>query len=187
MSAKKSKLLRCHTDFLFVAQQAYLNNRMPRGLFEACNGNKYLVVQDSDEKYAIILSHAHRPAFTHCDIKRRPLEYGTWWGRSRLRLTNAVKGRGEAAPGILKIEDSWVLLSCFDSRGSLQWCPIGWGAGNAAEGMKFDGWGLEAEEVDYDFFHRLPNGECGGGELCIDVSPECPWFMNVELDIETDD
>ena len=187
MSEKKPKALHCHSDFLFVAQQAYLNNRMPRGLFEACNGNRYLIVQCDLKKYVVVLAHAYHSAFAYCKLKRRPLEYGTWWGRARLRLTHAVDGDAADAPGIILIEGGWVLICCADLQGSLHWCPIGWNAGEAKEGMKFDGWKLEAEDVEYDFFNRLPNGACGGGELCIDIPPESAEFIDIEIDLKADD
>ncbi len=47
-----------------IGADVYLDRDIGLGLFEACNGNKYLITNVCGAKVALALQHRHVPAFT---------------------------------------------------------------------------------------------------------------------------
>lgn len=163
MGAKKHKRSRAiqvpATPRLSVGQDTYLDKSIEHGLFEACNGNKYLVTRDNGIKFAVALSHRHLPAFTCQPLTRQPLEYGQWWGPCRLRLTRAWPHGSRTEPGVVGFFENLACLDCRPIDGVSSSITIGRIFSDDYCMRDFDGWALEPIEINYPFFERLPREE----------------------------
>jgi hypothetical protein len=146
---------------MILGQEAYLNRDTQCGLFEASNGNRYLVTWDYDIKIAIALSHRHLPAFTGQGLAHQPLEHGQWWGPARLRLTHpVVGGYFRKRPGVIGFEENFGHVWCRSGRRGGIATSLGYvHAKGLRDTRHFKGWSLEPLEIQYPFFVRFPNGE----------------------------
>lgn len=163
MSTKKDKRAASKargTRSLPVGNDTYLNRHTEHGLFEACNGNKYLITEDCGINIAVALSHRHLLPFTCQPLGLQPLEYGQWWGPCRLRLTHAVPRRDARMKlGTLGLMGPYATIDCRSAGGGTHGVPIG-AIGAAPYGFRdFDAWALEPIELHYPFFERLRPGK----------------------------
>jgi hypothetical protein len=76
MAYRKSSDIRTQHGRSNFGFDTYLNRDADYGLFEACNGNKYVVTQDFNLKIAVVLTHCHVPPFTYKVLGQQPIEYG---------------------------------------------------------------------------------------------------------------
>lgn len=188
MRTKKHKRARTSKEmvirFMSIGESTYLDADIVRGLFKACNGNRYVVVHNSGHKFAVAVRHSFLPQFSIRRLSNKRLEYGTWWGRPLLRLTHAaVRDPSADDAGIISLRDEYAYLRCHSEEGRLDWVPIGW-VGPKADGYCFDAWALDAPDLYFPFVERQRNGDICLGELELDVPPNDPNVLDVEFDYD---
>lgn len=157
LHSKKAKLIYC--------EDAYLNVYTPPGLFEAVNGNKYLITEnniiddESGVKAAIALVHRHLPPFTWQALDQQPLESGTWHGRYQIRLLNALAEECDMHfPGVISTGDRHASIQCRHLDGRVQMINIGYVGRDGFEFRDFDGWAVESPNLRDAFFKQSPEG-----------------------------
>jgi len=141
----------------WAGQDAYLDRDIGYGLFQACNGSKYLITADLGVKIAIALSHRFLPAFTFVPLSHQALDYGEWWGSCRLSLTHPAPRGSRTAPGRIGIIEHYASMDCCSETGRAQAIALGAIGSDAHHWREFDGWAFEPAEVSHPFFERLPS------------------------------
>jgi hypothetical protein len=127
--------------------QMYLEDGTPHGLFEACNGNRYIVTEDLGP-VAIALRHRFLPPFTWEYLDEQLLEYGRWLGPYRLLVKEFASRQGRL--GTIKIERGNASLTCPGHTGHLQ--PIHIGLFKTKGRQFFAGWEIECLATKSTFF-----------------------------------
>lgn len=185
MTIKKQR----KTDIIYfhsTGMETYLNTRIWRGLFEACNGHRYLIVQRPERMIAITLRHTYLPAFSYQTLHKQPLEYGQWWGAASLRLTHGAKGRvPRNTTGLITVKDDYVFLSCHGEDGKVEWVHIAFAVWrDECERFAYcDGWVLDSPSAGGAvFLNRSPGGRCEVPPLQLDVPPESHGLIDIQLD-----
>lgn len=137
-----------------VGDNTYLDADIPCGLFEACNGHRYLIARDNDFKFAVALTNRNLPTFTWQRLGSQPLEYGRWRGPCRLRLTHALAMDSSKTLGTVGIGDGSATLLCRTGKHRKNWMPLGLVGRAGYEFCDYDGWILEAISSGQPFFER---------------------------------
>lgn len=63
-----------------------LNASTPPGLFEADNGERFIVSDDIEAMIAIVLRHHKLPTHTWLTLGNQSATVGRWWGPYRIEL-----------------------------------------------------------------------------------------------------
>lgn len=149
--------------------EGYLNEFTPNGLFEASNGNKYVITSSEgiDEnssliliKYAIALVHRHLRPFTVQILGEQALEHGYWYGSFLIRLASALPEECALGfSGVISLGDKHASIQCQDLRQNYQMVSLGRVGPKGFEFRDFDGWAIEpTTRVGGPFFEKPPNG-----------------------------
>jgi hypothetical protein len=156
---------------LSVGQHTFLDAGVPNGLFEADNGNRYLITHDDggyvDRKFAIVLQHFNLQRFSTLELTDQKLESGTWRGPYRLRLYHSFRGEAPVTePGYVGVCVSGeVVLRCCGKKSHPDTLAIGnvgqKNGGRVCSSSKndwcdFDGWAIEPSDAANSFFNRAP-------------------------------
>jgi hypothetical protein len=154
----KSRLRDPSNRFMSVGEYAYLDGEIDVGLFEACNGDRYLIVQTSAVfRVAISLSHGSRGAFRWTALEDRPIQYGRWWGPWQLTLNHAFPEQKEDRRGIITCSDGELTMECRGRGGAMESIFLGPSRG-ASNSFAFDAWSIHAKKVEFPFLEHFPDG-----------------------------
>jgi hypothetical protein len=137
----------------WTGEEMYLNRDTPNGVFEACNGNKYIITTWQDLPTLIALGHRHLEPFTWDGLGKWPMEFGKWWGPYQLILTHSTTSKLEK-PGIINVGESAVTMHCPDGEGGENWVDLSDIRPDADPG-RFDGWSVQLHWGFGIFFSRL--------------------------------
>lgn len=150
---------RCLGENLSFGDTIYLDADTPCGLFEACNGNKYIITEDFSTKIAIALVHRHLPPFTWQGLHQQPLEYGYWYGPYRIRLIHALRGKlTNRRPGTIAVGDRHASVECGYVGQKSALISLGYVGAKGFDFRDFDGWLVEPTAVGEPFFQQMPRG-----------------------------
>ena len=155
-------------------QQTTLDAGTPNGLFEADNGNLYLVTHEDDDnidhKFAIVLRHYNLQRFTSLMLTAQSLEWGTLHGAYQLRLTHSLHGEAPyfEAGDICVDREDFLFLSCWGKKHHPRRITIGHIGrklgtqicdASKCAWCDFDGWKLFPAENTHSVSKRAPTGQ----------------------------
>ena len=110
----------------------------PSGLFKGVRGNKYIVSDDGEGSFAIVLQHDSLAPFSWLRLKDRVLDSGTWIGPYQLCIDKPGSPNDDDAdadaqclgsedlPGWLGVGDRTAILNCRIGKDETIWMPLGY-------------------------------------------------------------
>lgn len=136
---------------LGVGVELPLDRDTPRGLFHAQSGNRYVVCDDLDQRFAIVLEHATTKPFTLIPLGRDEVDRGRCLGTGIIRLQKAYRDTTLRSEGFISIYDHVAKIYVSNGRGGKAWVEFSWSREQHPEGW-FNGWQLD---VGREIFFQL--------------------------------
>lgn len=184
MTIKKTSNCETHLKrYLFPGEATYLDNEIWPGLFEACNGNRYLIATERNCGRAIVLNHDYLPRLTTIKLDKRHREYGNWWGRLQVRLYHIATGVApDERPGLISFQGTDCYLSCVGKSGRVSLMRIGF-SGEVCRTLCFDGWSLDASSIGHAFLARSADGSYEASPMTFDYPFSHPGVIEVDFNL----